>query len=77
MTVVVITHATDAEEHLLTKIMESDKDAFLWNHLANLYFKGGRADLATAAFEHSLSIDPLQTESLYSLGLNIRTHSTY
>jgi len=62
-------YSTDAEEHLLHKIINHEEDALLWNRLGNLYFKGGRADLAIAAFEHSLSIDPLQTESLYSIGM--------
>lgn len=62
-------YSTDAEEHLLHKIITHEENALLWNRLGNLYFKGGRADLAVAAFEHSLSIDPLQTESLYSLGM--------
>lgn len=62
-------YATDAEEYLLKKIMNSNEDSFLWNRLGNLYYKGGRADLAVAAFEYSVSIDPLQTESLFSLGM--------
>lgn len=62
-------YSTDAEEHLLHKLPNHEEDAFLWNRLGNLYFKGGRADLAVAAFEHSLSIDPLQAESFYSLGM--------
>ena len=62
-------YATDAEEYLLKKIKKSNEDSFLWNRLGNLYYKGGRADLAVAAFEYSLSIDPLQTESLFSIGM--------
>ena len=61
-------YATDAEEYLLQKISESEDDAFIWNRLGNLYFKGNRADLAVVAFERSLELDPMQTESLFSLG---------
>ncbi|WP_019414308.1 tetratricopeptide repeat protein [Paenisporosarcina sp. TG20] len=62
-------YATDAEEHLLKKIMKSKEDAYLWNRLGNLYYKGNRADLAVYAYEQSISIDPMQTESRYSLGM--------
>jgi tetratricopeptide (TPR) repeat protein len=62
-------YATDVEEYLLNKIMKSKDDPFLWNRLGNSYYKGGRADLAVSAFEHSISIDPMQTESLFSLGM--------
>jgi len=62
-------YSTDAEEYLLQKFPNHEEGSFLWNRLGNLYFKGGRADLAVAAFEHSLSIDPLQAESFYSLGM--------
>ena len=62
-------YATDAEEHLLKKIMNSKGDSYLWNRLGNLYYKGGRADLAVFAYEQSISIDPMQTESRYSLGM--------
>jgi tetratricopeptide (TPR) repeat protein len=62
-------YATDAEEYILNKIIKSTEDAYLWNRLGNLYYKGGRADLAVSAFEYSLSIDPMQTESLFSLGM--------
>lgn len=61
--------ASDAEEHLLHKIIQMPEDAFLWNKLGNLYYKSSRADLAVAAFEHSLTLDPLQTESYYSLSM--------
>lgn len=61
-------YSSDGEEHLLKKIMSSPTDAYLWNRLGNLYFKGGRGDLAVSAFEHSLELDSLQTESLFSLG---------
>lgn len=64
-------YASDAEEHLLHKILSDPENAFLWNRLANLYYKGGRADLAAVAYEHSLLLDPLQTESNYSLGMII------
>ncbi|WP_099354884.1 tetratricopeptide repeat protein [Fredinandcohnia onubensis] len=62
------TYSTDAEEHLLQKIEEDPESSFLWNRLGNLYVGGARPELAVAAFEKSLSIDPDQTESHYSLG---------
>lgn len=62
-------YATDAEEHLLNKILDSTTNALLWNKLGNMYYAGSRADLAAAALEHSLLLDPLQTESYYSLGV--------
>jgi tetratricopeptide (TPR) repeat protein len=62
-------YATDAEEHLLKKIENSSEDSYLWSRLGNLYYKGGRPDLAVCAYERSLSINPLQTESRYSLGM--------
>jgi len=61
-------YATDAEEHLLSKINEYPEDAFAWNRLGNLYHKGGRPELAVAAFEKSVLVDPSQVESHYSLG---------
>ncbi|WP_162805726.1 type IV pilus biogenesis/stability protein PilW [Sporosarcina sp. PTS2304] len=66
-------YSSHAEEHLLKKIVASPSDAFLWNRLGNLYDISGRPELATAAFERSLSLDPLQTESNYSLGNIIKT----
>lgn len=61
-------YASDAEEHLLKKLNASNNDAFIWNRLGNLYYKGGRPDLAVCAFERSLEHDPWQTESLFTLG---------
>ncbi|WP_413375768.1 tetratricopeptide repeat protein [Alkalihalobacillus sp. 1P02AB] len=49
--------------------MESKEDSFVWNRLGNLYYKGGRADLAACAYEHSLALNPKQTESHFSLGM--------
>ncbi|KGA96754.1 hypothetical protein AJ85_16955 [Alkalihalobacillus alcalophilus ATCC 27647 = CGMCC 1.3604] len=63
------TYATDSEEHLLNTLMESKEDSFVWNRLGNLYYKGGRADLAACAYEHSIALNPQQTESLFSLGM--------
>ncbi|MDQ0194745.1 tetratricopeptide repeat protein [Paenibacillus wynnii] len=59
---------TDAEENFLTKLCENGQDGFLWNRLGNLYLKGGRPELAAAAYEKSLQVDPSQVESHYSLG---------
>lgn len=62
-------YASDAEEHLLQKIIQTPTNSFLWNRLANMYYMGSRADLAAATFEHSLSLNNMQTESYYSLGM--------
>ncbi|RXT00961.1 lipopolysaccharide assembly protein LapB [Ammoniphilus sp. CFH 90114] len=59
--------ATDSEEYLLKKIALHE-DSLLWNKLGNLYNKGGRPELATAAFEQSIRLDPAQVESHFSLG---------
>lgn len=61
-------YATDGEEHLLQKIAKDPNDGFIWNRLGNLYQKGGRPELAMAAFEKSIEIDPKQMESHYSIG---------
>lgn len=61
-------YATDAEEHLLSLIAKSPNDGFLWNRLGNLYQKGSRPELAMAAFEKSIAVDPQQAESHYSIG---------
>ncbi|WP_063891887.1 tetratricopeptide repeat protein [Paenibacillus sp. Soil787] len=60
--------ATDAEENFLAKLRENGQDGFLWNRLGNLYLKGGRPELAAAAYEKSIQVDPSQVESHYSLG---------
>ncbi|WP_053360873.1 tetratricopeptide repeat protein [Bacillus sp. FJAT-27251] len=62
-------YATDREEHLLAKLKNKEEDEFIWNRLGNLYHKGNRADLAVCAFERSIELNPMQTESLYTLGL--------
>lgn len=66
-------YVSGAEEHLLNKTLSESENVFLWNRLANLNYKGGRGDLAAVVYEHSLSLDPLQTESYYSLGMIIET----
>ncbi len=60
--------ATEAEENFLNKLGENGQDGFLWNRLGNLYLKGGRPELAAAAYEKSIQVDPCQVESHYSLG---------
>lgn len=59
---------TTGEEHLLDQIVKNPQDAYLWDRLGNLYHSGGRPELAAAAFEQALSIDPNQLESHFSLG---------
>lgn len=61
-------YATDAEEHLLQKIAKDPNNGFIWNRLGNLYQKGGRPELAMAAFEKSIEVDPKQMESHFSIG---------
>jgi hypothetical protein len=46
--------ATDAEEAFLTKLMYNGSDGLLWDKLGNLYLRGGRPELAAAAFEKSI-----------------------
>ncbi|MFC7062346.1 tetratricopeptide repeat protein [Halobacillus seohaensis] len=60
--------ATDGEEHLLDLLEQNPKDAFLWNRLGNLFQTCGRPELAAASFEKSISYQPDQLESQYSLG---------
>lgn len=62
-------YGSNVEEYLLNKILGLKEDSFLWNRLGNSYFKGDRPDLAVCAYEHSLSLEPMQTESLFSLGM--------
>lgn len=59
---------SEGEEHFLEQLKVQPEDGYLWNKLGNLYFSGGRPELAAAVFEHSVSIDASQMESHYSLG---------
>lgn len=60
--------ATDGEEHFLAMLREQRQDAFVWNRLGNMYLKGRRPELAMAAFEESIRLDPTQVESHISIG---------
>lgn len=60
--------STDSEEYYLKKLADHPQDGYLWNRLGNCYYKGGRPDLAAAAFEQSVKVDPGQLESHFSLG---------
>lgn len=60
-------YATDGEEHLLQLIAASPKSGLLWNKLGNLYLTGSRPELAIAAFEKSIELDPYQVESHISI----------
>jgi len=42
-------YSTDAEDHLLNKI-NHHKDAFIWNRLGNLYYKGGEGRFGRCSF---------------------------
>jgi hypothetical protein len=59
--------ASEGEDHLLDKLHLEGEDAFIWNRLGNLYKSGGSPELAAAAYEKSLELDPLQMESHYSI----------
>ncbi|WP_299093872.1 type IV pilus biogenesis/stability protein PilW [uncultured Metabacillus sp.] len=61
-------YTTDAEEYLLNLLKENPQDSYVWNRLGNLYHKGNRPELAVSVFEHSILIDPGQTESHFTLG---------
>lgn len=60
--------ATDSEEHLLKKIQNEGQSGLLWNKLGNTYYKGGRPELAAAALEQSIRVDPTHMESHFTLG---------
>lgn len=60
-------YATDGEEHYLQLITTSPTDSLLWNKLGNLYLTGSRPELAMAAFEKSVALDPNQVESHLSI----------
>jgi|GEM_PF-910018 len=60
---------SDAEDQYLSILMKDDGDAYRWNRLGNLYYQGGRPELAIAAYEKSLQIDPAQVESHFSIGI--------
>lgn len=60
--------SSDAETHLLHKLSADPNNSFIWNRLGNLYHKGSHPELAASAFEHSIAIDPSQTESHFTLG---------
>lgn len=61
-------YATDSEEYLLKKIQDEGQSGLLWNKLGNTYHKGGRPELAAAALEQSVRVDPTHIESHFSLG---------
>jgi tetratricopeptide (TPR) repeat protein len=58
---------SEAEEHLLDLTDDSNDSAYIWNRLGNLYHVGGRPELAAAAFEKSILIDPAQIESHFTM----------
>lgn len=60
-------YATDGEEHYLQLIATNPTDNLLWNKLGNLYLTGSRPELAMAAFEKSIALDPNQVKSHLSI----------
>jgi len=65
----IYTFATDAEEHFFRLMASQGETAYLWNRLGNLYFKARRADLAMAALERSVYLDPTLLESDFTIGM--------
>lgn len=60
--------ATDAEAHLLGLLRERGPDAHLWSRLGNVYRAGRRPELAMAAFERAIQLDPAHVESHLCIG---------
>lgn len=58
---------SEGEERFLERLKMDREDSQLWNKLGNLYYKGGRPELAAAVFEQAVDIDASQVESHYSL----------
>ncbi|MFB6367218.1 SEC-C metal-binding domain-containing protein [Paenibacillus elgii] len=58
---------SEGEERFLERLGNDPADSHLWNKLGNLYYKGGRPELATAVFEHAVEVDASHVESHYSL----------
>ncbi|HWR43852.1 hypothetical protein, partial [Sporomusa sp.] len=59
---------SDAELYFLNKLSNNPQDAYLWNRLGNIYYKGKRPELAACAYEQALFFDLGQVESHFSLG---------
>lgn len=58
---------SDAEVYFLNKLCK-ERDAYTWNRLGNIYYKGKRPELAACAYEQALLLDMGQVESHFSLG---------
>ncbi|MBA9087654.1 tetratricopeptide (TPR) repeat protein [Fontibacillus solani] len=58
---------SEGEERFLERLEIDPTDSHLWNKLGNLYYKGGRPELAAAVFEHVIEVDASHVESHYSL----------
>ncbi|WP_425061287.1 tetratricopeptide repeat protein [Sporomusa carbonis] len=59
---------SDAEDYFLEKLGKNPENAYLWNRLGNIYYKGKRPELAVTAYEQALARDAGQVESMFSLG---------
>lgn len=57
-----------SEDYLKQKLAEHPDDAFLWGRLGNLYDHNDQHQLARAAYEKAVELDPNEIESNYSLG---------
>lgn len=62
----------EAEEHLLGLLLADPTNAQHLVRLANVYLTGGRPDLAMAAAEHALRIEPGHFEALLLVGHMLR-----
>lgn len=59
---------SDAESYMLKWLAEVPEDAYFWNRLGNIYYRGKRPELAVVAFEQAIAKDMGQVESHFSLG---------
>ncbi|MFB5663493.1 tetratricopeptide repeat protein [Alteribacillus sp. HJP-4] len=60
---------SDAEDHIIALLQDDPESVFLWNRLGNVYYKGGRADIASVVFEKCIELDSGHYESHYTLGI--------
>jgi cytochrome c-type biogenesis protein CcmH/NrfG len=63
-----VRNAVEAESHLKRLIEADPRSAFLWNRLGNVYVSADERMRAIPTFEKALQLNPLDMESLHSLG---------
>src|SRR5271166_2854774 len=64
----VVQTATAGEAHLKHLLESKPDDAFLWSRLGNLYESAEQPELAFAAFQKAVALNPEDVESRHSLG---------